>query len=101
MPGERHERGKTAKGCRRCLHRRDRNFGVGTSFRPTRLGAQVLRNPTPYHLRYDDVPSDQNSPYWPKDLVAVKLFRSISRWKLYQLHGGDRERVEHSSNPFA
>src|SRR5690349_3855127 len=36
---------------------------------PSRLGAQVLRNPdTPYHfLRYDDVPSDQNSPYWPKD----------------------------------
>ncbi len=35
---------------------------------PSRLGAQVLRNPeTPYHfLRYDDVPSDQNSPYWPK-----------------------------------
>ena len=30
---------------------------------PSRLGAQVLRNPeTPYHfLRYDDVPGDQNS----------------------------------------
>src|ERR1700674_1784458 len=43
---------------------------------PSRLGAQVLRNPeTPYHfLRYDDVPSDQNSPYWPKDFWSPLKF---------------------------
>jgi hypothetical protein len=39
--------------------------------------AQVLRNPppTPYHfLRYEDVPSDQNSPYWPYDFWSPIKF---------------------------
>ena len=71
---------------------------------PTRLGAQVLRNPeTPYHfLRYDDVPSDQNSPYWPKDFWSPLKFipLDIARGSYINFGGGDRERVEHFSNPF-
>ena len=43
--GERHERGKTAKGCRCCAHRRDRNFVVGTSFRPDPLGRTSAAEP--------------------------------------------------------
>ena len=71
---------------------------------PTRLGAQVLRNPeTPYHfLRYDDVPSDQNSPYWPKDFWSPLKFipLDIAPGSYINFGGGDRERVEHFSNPF-
>src|SRR6202011_2140819 len=71
---------------------------------PGRLGAQVLRNPeTPYHfLRYDDVPSDQNSPYWPNDFWAPIKFipLDIAPGSYLNFGGGDRERVEHFSNPF-
>jgi alginate export protein len=70
----------------------------------SRLGAQVLRNPeTPYHfLRYDDVPSDQNSPYWPKDFWSPLKFipLDIAPGSYINFGGGDRERVEHFSNPF-
>ena len=43
---------------------------------PTRLGAQVLRNPeTPYHfLRYDDTPEDQQNPSWRNDFWAPIKF---------------------------
>jgi hypothetical protein len=71
---------------------------------PSRLGAQVLRNPeTPYHfLRYDDVPSDQNSPYWPKDFWGPLKFvpLDIAPGSYINFGGEDRERVEHFSNPF-
>src|SRR5437016_11471824 len=71
---------------------------------PSRLGAQVLRNPeTPYHfLRYDDVPSDQNSPYWPKDFWSPLKFipLDIAPESYINFGGEDRERVEHFSNPF-
>jgi hypothetical protein len=71
---------------------------------PSRLGAQVLRNPeTPYHfLRYDDVPSDQNSPYWPKDFWSPLKFipLDIAPGSYINFGGEDRERVEHFSNPF-
>ena len=68
---------------------------------PPRLGAQVLRNPeTPYHfLRYDDVPSDQNSPYWPKDFWSpLKFFPlDIAPGSYINFGGGDRERVDTSA----
>jgi hypothetical protein len=71
---------------------------------PGRLCAQVLRNPeTPYHfLRYDDVPSDQNSPYWPKDFWSPLKFipLDIAPGSYINFGGEDRERVEHFSNPF-
>ena len=71
---------------------------------PSRLGAQVLRNPeTPYHfLRYDDVPSDQNSPYWPEDFWSPLKFipLDIAPGSYINFGGEDRERVEHFSNPF-
>ncbi len=72
---------------------------------PSRLGAQVLRNPeTPYHfLRYDDVPSDQNSPYyWPIDFWSPLKFipLDIAPGSYINFGGEDRERVEHFSNPF-
>ena len=73
-------------------------------FASNRVGAQVLRNPeTPYHsLRYDDVPSDQNSPYWPNDFWAPIKFipLDIAPGSYLNFGGGDRERVEHFSNPF-
>jgi hypothetical protein len=73
-------------------------------FASNRVGAQVLRNPeTPYHfLRYDDVPSDQNSPYWPTDFWAPVKFipLDIAPGSYINFGGGDRERVEHFSNPF-
>ena len=65
---------------------------------PRHLGAQVLRDPeTPYHfLRYDDVPSDQNSPYWPKDFWSPLKFipLDIAPGSYINFGGGDRERVE-------
>jgi hypothetical protein len=71
---------------------------------PRQVGAQVLRNPeTPYHfLRYDDVPSDQNSPYWPKDFWAPIKFipLDILPGSYVNFGGGDRERMENFSNPF-
>ena len=57
----------------------------------------------PYHfLRYDDVPSDQNSPYWPKDFWSPLKFipLDITPGSYIIFGGGDRERVEHFSNPF-
>ena len=61
---------------------------------PRHLGAQVLRNPeTPYHfLRYDDVPSDQNSPYWPKDFWSPLKFipLDIAPGSYINFGGGDR-----------
>ena len=73
-------------------------------FAANRAGAQVLRNPeTPYHfLRYDDVPSDQNSPFWPTDFWAPVKFipLDIAPGSYINFGGEDRERVEHYSNPF-
>ena len=66
-------------------------------FASNRVGAQVLRNPeTPYHfLRYDDVPSDQNSPYWPTDFWAPVKFipLDIAPGSYINFGGEDRERV--------
>ena len=47
-------------------------LGLSTSL----SAAQVLRDPpTPYHfLRYDDVPSDENSPYWADDFWSPLKF---------------------------
>ena len=71
---------------------------------PTRLGAQVLRNPeTPYHfLRYDDVPEDQQNPAWPSDFWSPLKFipLDIAPRSYINLGGEDRERVEHFNNVF-
>jgi hypothetical protein len=71
---------------------------------PSRVGAQVLRNPeTPYHfLRYDDTPEDQQNPAWPNDFWAPIKFipLDILPGSYINFGGGDRERVEHFSNPF-
>jgi hypothetical protein len=73
-------------------------------FASNRVGAQILRNPeTTYHfLRYDDVPSDQNSRYWPTDFWASVKFipLDIAPGTYINFGGEDRERVEHYSNPF-
>src|SRR5271166_4463890 len=73
-------------------------------FASNRVGAQVLLNPeTPYHfLRYDNVPSDQNSSYWPTDSWAPVKFipLDIVPGSYINIGGEDRERVEHYSNPF-
>ena len=76
---------------------------LGLSASPA--AAQVLRNPppTPYHfLRYDDVPSDQNSPYWTNDFWSPLKFiplDSIEPGSYLNFGGEDRERVEHFSTP--
>ena len=71
---------------------------------PSRVGAQVLRNPeTPYHfLRYDDTPEDQQNTAWPNDFWAPIKFipLDILPGSYINFGGGDRERVEHFSNPF-
>jgi hypothetical protein len=71
---------------------------------PSRLGAQVLRNPeTPYHfLRYDDVPEDQQNPAWPDDFWAPLKFipLDIAPGSYINFGGEDRERVEHFNNVF-
>jgi hypothetical protein len=50
----------------------------------------------------DDVPSDQNSPYWPTDFWAPVKFipLDIAPGSYINFPGEDRERVEHYSNPF-
>jgi hypothetical protein len=75
---------------------------LGLSASPA--AAQVLRNPppTPYHfLRYDDVPSDQNSPYWPDEFWSPIKFipLDIASGSYINFGSEDRERVEHFSTP--
>jgi Alginate export len=71
---------------------------------PPPVFGQLLRDPqTPYHfLRYDDVPSDQQSPAWSKDFWApIKFIPLRILPGSYINFGGElRERVEHFSNPF-
>src|SRR5262245_24806355 len=71
---------------------------------PPPVFGQLLREPqTPYHfLRYDDVPSDQQSPTWPKDFWApIKFIPLPILPGSYLNFGGElRERVEHFSHPF-
>ena len=71
---------------------------------PPQVFGQVLREPqTPYHfLRYEDVPADQQSAAWPKDLWAPIKFIPLDIVPgSYINFGGElRERVEHFSNPF-
>lgn len=66
--------------------------------------AQVVRDPpTPYHfLRYDDVPSDQQSPYWPNDFWSPLKFipLDIAPRSYINFGGEDRERVEYFNHPF-
>ena len=66
--------------------------------------AQVVRDPpTPYHfLRYDDVPSDQQSPYWPNDFWSPLKFipLDIAPGSYINFGGEDRERVEYFNHPF-
>jgi hypothetical protein len=76
---------------------------LGLSFLPA--AAQVLRNPppTPYHfLRYDDVPSNQDSPYWPNDFWSPLKFTpldNIAPGSYINFGGEDRERVEYFNTP--
>ena len=76
---------------------------LGLSASPA--AAQVLRNPPPtsYHfLRYDDVPSDENSPYWPNDFWSPLKFISLGDLppgSYINFGGEDRERVEHFTTP--
>ena len=71
---------------------------------PGPVFGQLLREPqTPYHfLRYEDVPADQQSAAWPKDLWAPIKFIPLDIVPgSYINFGGElRERVEHFSNPF-
>jgi hypothetical protein len=71
---------------------------------PPPVFGQLLREPqSPYHfLRYDDVPSDEQSPVWPKDFWAPIKFIPLKILPgSYINFGGElRERVEHFSNPF-
>jgi hypothetical protein len=71
---------------------------------PPQVFGQLLREPqTPYHfLRYEDVPSDQQSPTWPNDFWAPIKFIPLDIVPgSYINFGGElRERVEHFSNPF-
>ena len=71
---------------------------------PPPVFGQLLREPqTPYHfLRYDDVPSDQQSPAWSKDFWApIKFIPLRILPGSYINFGGElRERVEHFSHPF-
>ena len=66
--------------------------------------AQVVRDPpTPYHfLPYDDVPSDQQSPYWPNDFWSPLKFipLDIAPRSYINFGGADRERVEYFNHPF-
>ena len=66
--------------------------------------AQVVRDPpTPYHfLRYDDVPSDQNSPSWPNDFWSPLKFipLDIAPGSYINFGADVRERVERFNNPF-
>src|SRR4029077_16216269 len=88
----------------------DRVMGVGPIIAlllllwPPPVFGQLLREPqTPYHfLRYEDVPSDQQSPVWPKDLWApIKFVPLDTPPGSYINVGGElRERVEHFSHPF-
>jgi hypothetical protein len=64
----------------------------------------VLRNPppTPYHfLRYDDVPSDQDSPHWPHDFWSPIKFIPLDIVPGSYINFGseDRERVEYFNTP--
>jgi Alginate export len=71
---------------------------------PPPVFGQLLREPqSPYHfLRYDDVPSDQQSPFWPKDFWAPIKFIPLDILPgSYINFGGElRERVEHYTHPF-
>ena len=71
---------------------------------PRPVFGQLLRDPqTPYHfLRYEDVPSDQQSPAWSKDFWAPIKFIPLPILPGSSINfGGDlRERVEHFSHPF-
>jgi hypothetical protein len=70
---------------------------------PAQVFGQLLREPqSPYHfLRYEDVPSDQQSPAWPNDFWApIKYIPLEIVPGSYINFGGElRERVEHFSNP--
>ena len=77
---------------------------LGLSASPAAV--QVLRNPpsTPYHfLRYDDVPSDEDSHDWPNDfwspLKFTPLDDGLPPGSYINFGGEDRERVEHFSTP--
>jgi len=77
---------------------------LGLSASPAAV--QVLRNPpsTPYHfLRYDDVPSDEDSHYWPNDFWSPLKFIPLDDGRppgsYINFGGEDRERVEHFSTP--
>ncbi len=70
---------------------------------PAALFGQLLSEPqTPYHfLRFEDVPSDQQNPAWPKDFWAPLKFIPLDIVPASYINfGGElRERVEHFSNP--
>jgi len=74
---------------------------LGLSASPA--ASQVLRDPpTPYHfLRFDDVPSDQNSPHWPNDFWSPLKFipLDIAPGSYINFGGEDRERVEYFNTP--
>lgn len=63
-------------------------------------GGLIEPAPTPYHfLVYEDVPSDQNSPYWPHDfwspLKFIPLDDGLPPGSYINFNGLDRERIEH------
>jgi hypothetical protein len=76
---------------------------LGLSASPA--ATQVLRNapPTPYHfLRYDDVPSDENSPYWPNDFWSPLKFiplDDLPPGSYINFRCENRERVEYFNTP--
>jgi alginate export protein len=71
---------------------------------PPPVFGQLSREPqNPYHfLRYDDVPSDQQSPAWSNDFWAPIKFTPLGILPgSYINFGGElRERVEHFTHPF-
>ncbi|MGB9647321.1 MAG: hypothetical protein WCB44_19680, partial [Stellaceae bacterium] len=67
-------------------------------------GGLIQNAPTPYHfVVYDDVPTDQNSPYWPIDfwspLKFIPLDDGLPPGSYINFGGEDRERIEHFSTP--
>jgi len=66
-------------------------------------GGSLQNTPTPYHfLIYEDVPSDQDSPYWPHDFWSPLKFiplDNLGPGSYINFSGEDRERVEHFATP--